>query len=190
MSMFQAIIDSYGEKIGPMAREVGVTAEAYAQRILATLDCIHQELRIANMGNLDSVPVVRNWTSDTTTPYVVGTLTNSEEWELQAIAGNGAATIVTIRQDGALRYVGAMGSTNGLQNPRVILRGPGEVVAAATVTGVEMYLQFVQRDRASDFRKKTNRTGFVNPVDGDRLGLAANSRHGGRDFHNVHGGGQ
>jgi hypothetical protein len=169
------VIDNYIDRYTPMAKELGVDVRSYADRFMARFDVIIRELEELTSGG-ESTQIVRNWVSDNTKPFILGTLTSDEVWTMQAVVGSGVATTLTFRQDGQLRCVSQVGGPySSPQVPNIIIRGPGEVIITATDNGTEIYLQFQQSRR--DVSQKTNRNGFENPLEIDRLGLAPTHRH-------------
>lgn len=169
--MFNGMFDEYEARIKSTAAVVGATATAYAERICAKLDAIHEAV---------TDPEFDNRTEDfeasilAAGPVATITVPPGEDWELVHLAAEGDPSIV-IRHGSRLRGKWLSGGSVAV-SPGLLLRGGSEFTVSVSAD-TYVYAQFrVRKPRPG---RTTKATGMVLPeVTGDNPVDENVGRHG------------
>lgn len=187
------LLDNYIEKYGPAAQELGLTVRAYADRVIARLDCIHGELQSANNDSkaYDQIHGVFDWDGDVAsngTIVRIGTVPRDQIWIIEAVsrgdfevAGSPNTPNVYFYQNGVLRADFATTWPSGTGTPNARITGPSDLTMKVTNMGgpIHVYVQLRKLIPVVG-RQKLAQSGFGEPeFQVDRMGMADEYRHTG-----------
>lgn len=166
------LLDGYIEKYGPGAQELGMTVRAYADRIVARLDCIQAAVERdetwEHVNNYDFYGTVRS-----TERLSLRTLRTDDRLVLNVFSRSIVLSNMVLTVDNEPRFYANSNSECATQP--LIITGPGEL-ELQTDTNSDVALQFKVYQKRT--HKHTSRLGFgVEPREIDRLGLAEDYRH-------------
>lgn len=169
------ILDGYIHRFTPGAKMVGQTAQAYADRIIALLDAIHDAV-------LDEEFVETRRRFDVVLLAGVNSVVQvpaGETWELDVVTIVAAAAL-SIRESGQLRYATTL--TTGKTDPAlgIVFNGGADITISGTA-GDTCYLQF--KRRTLNIAKRSNAAGWINGNDGATQGVDPTAGHDGDARH-------
>lgn len=133
--MFEHLVNDLTDRITPAARNVGNTASAYLERIIANLEAIHDAVQSEEWNERRvRMPVNQSPFNDTTDA--------GEDWLLELVTVTGACT-VTIAVNNQTWWTHVFAAADTVGGASLLLPGNSDI--RVTVTAGQAFLQWKAR---------------------------------------------
>jgi hypothetical protein len=169
------IVDGYVDQLKPHMQRVGLTAQAYAERICSRLDLIYESVRENGVWSDRGLEFFYH-------PAVqaserITTLATDDMWVLTSYSRGSTVNVGYVRLDQKPILLLAAGVT-GIGSSPIYIPGPGELTVDTDVAATTVTIQFRRYARRAS--NNSNRLGFGDPLpEVDRMGVTPTYRHSG-----------